>query len=174
MKMGNGGSGPAKRVEPQVAEEIPVREPEQIIIETVREVPVYVERIQEVAIPAQIIEKEVIVEKMDESKLIQLRQEMEQKFVLSSRKIDVLAEKIEAIDKRSLEAYQDVFKRINSVSEAVDMSDRTFVHIRQIQASQDELLNTLKDKIEKQEKYNKYLMLGLAITASLAIVASIL
>jgi hypothetical protein len=60
------------------------------------------------------------------------------------------------------------------LAEAIDMSDRTFVAIRQIQASQDETLNTLKDKIEKQQKYNKYLMLGIAITACLAIVASII
>jgi len=60
MKMGNGGGGPAKRVDADLHQEMPTKDPEQIIIETIREIPVYIDRVVEIASPVQFVEKEVV------------------------------------------------------------------------------------------------------------------
>lgn len=72
------------------------------------------------------------------------------------------------------EANEELDRRLQAIEQAIDIHDRTIVHIRELQASKEEMYKTMCSKMERTEKYNKYCMIGIVISITLSLIATII
>ena len=152
-----------------------VVEPEPRVVEKMvevekvveKEVPVYVEK----EVP---IHTEKIIKEVDNTILEEMNDKMTQHYVLTEERLSSMEERIKKLTAECPEKHEKARKRLEELEASIAIHDKTLVHIRQIQASEEGMYRSLKSKMDKSLKYNKYCMIGIVISISLAILASII
>lgn len=139
---------------------------------------VEVEKIVEVE---RIVEKEVpvYIEKQGEEKIIhtydfQKMEEIEDVLTSATGRIRAAEDKLEDMEMKCDQKHEDALKRLKSIEQSIDIHDKTIIHMRQLQASEEEMYKRCREAAEKQEKYNKYCMIAIGISISLSLLATII